>query len=295
MAGSGVQPDLRVELPDGTWIGYAEAGHAEGNPVLFLPGTPGSRLATTWPPAHDFCQDLGIRLIGLDYPGLGLSTFRHFSVAAYPGLVGRFVDALGLQRFALVGYSAGGKYACACAWRLSDRVTRVVLLSSPASPDLPGVRATWSKDYGFWNAVADRAPWLIRAIEAKFARDFRNGRIPKQMLSVIEGSDADKAVAAREDFRRFFIRQSAEGYRQGVRGLAHDWTLEARSWGVPLDRISAPVQLWHGEEDSVQPPEQARILAKILPHAAVNLVPQQGHLIVVSDHLMDVLRSAVNG
>lgn len=39
-----MRSDLRVELPDGTLVGYAEAGDLSGPPVMYLHGSPSSRL-----------------------------------------------------------------------------------------------------------------------------------------------------------------------------------------------------------------------------------------------------------
>lgn len=44
---------------------------------------------------------------------------------------------------------------------------------------------------------------------------------------------------------------SAEAFRQGGRGTAHDLRLEAPPWGVPLDAITALVDIWHGRDDTI--------------------------------------------
>ncbi len=132
-----MRPDLQVKLADGTDVGYAEAGDRDGYPVLHLHGSPSSRLEVSFPAFLQAAEDLGIRTVAPDRPGMGLSTFRRFSILDYARLVGSFADALGLERFAVTGLSGGGKYACACAWGLPERVTRVALVSSTCSFDLP--------------------------------------------------------------------------------------------------------------------------------------------------------------
>lgn len=93
--------DLTVALPDGMVVGYAEVGDAEGSPVIVLPGTPGSRLAVTWPRLRQAAEDLGIRVIGVDYRGVGFSTFRPDTVVGTADMVAGLADALGLDRFAV--------------------------------------------------------------------------------------------------------------------------------------------------------------------------------------------------
>ncbi len=47
-----MRADLRIRLADGTQVGYAEVGAADGHPVLHLHGTPGSRLEVGIPAAR---------------------------------------------------------------------------------------------------------------------------------------------------------------------------------------------------------------------------------------------------
>jgi pimeloyl-ACP methyl ester carboxylesterase len=147
--------DLRVELPDGPVIGYAEVGNPHGPPVVHLHGNPGSRLEADLATFRRAAEHLGIRLLALDRPGIGLSSFHSFALGEYPQLIGRFADALGLERFAVIGFSGGGKYASACAWGLPDRVSQAALVSSTCSRDLPGAKATWTREATLLYPLAD--------------------------------------------------------------------------------------------------------------------------------------------
>jgi pimeloyl-ACP methyl ester carboxylesterase len=288
-----MRDDLRVRLADGTDVGYAEAGDPDGRPVLHLHGTPGSRLEVGIPAARRAAEDLGVRLIGLDRPGVGLSPFRRFSIREYPQLVRGFADALGLDRFAVTGASSGGKYACACAWDLPDRVTRAVLASSTCPVDLPGAKATWSNEDRLVYTLASRAPWLLRVMFAKLIHDIR--RDPAAIFPMMKGlGPADQEILGREDFRQVFGRNAAEAFRQGSRGPAYDYTLEARPWGVPLDQIRVPIVIWHGEDDRLVPAQASRILAAAVPGAATHFVPGEGHLLMAGNRAKDALQSALS-
>lgn len=288
-----MRADLRVRLADGTEVGYAEAGDPGGYPVLHLHGTPGSRLEVGLPAARRAAEDLGVRLIAPDRPGVGLSPFRRFSLRDYPQLVRGFAAAVGLDRFAVTGVSSGGKYACACAWALPDLVTRAVLASSTCSFDLPGARATWSTEDRLMYTLAGRAPWLLRLMYAKLVHDVR--RDPAAVFALMSSlGPADQDILAREDFRQAFAANVAEAFRQGSRGPAHDYTLEARPWGVPLGQIQVPVEIWHGQDDRLVSPQQSQILAAALPGATTHLVPGQGHLLLAGGHAQDALQSALS-
>jgi pimeloyl-ACP methyl ester carboxylesterase len=222
---------------------------------------------------------------------MGLSTFCRYSIAGYPRLVRSFADALGLGRFAVTGVSGGGKYACACAWALPDRVTRVALVSSTCSFDLPGARATWDAEDRRLYRIADWAPWLVRLLLAKVAHDLR--RDPAALFSIVERrvGAADTEVLALPRFREALNQCMGEAFRQGARGPAHDLTLEARPWGVPLERVEVPIEIWHGVVDRVVSPEQSRILARTVPHVTEHLVPCEGHFSLFAHHARDVMQS----
>ena len=85
-------------LPDGRKLGYAEGGEPKGVPVFYFHGFPGSRLEATLFPAA------GVRLIGVDRPGYGLSTARPWrKLADWPADIAELADHLGLKRFGVVG------------------------------------------------------------------------------------------------------------------------------------------------------------------------------------------------
>jgi pimeloyl-ACP methyl ester carboxylesterase len=290
-----MRSDLRVELPNGTTVGYAEVGDPAGPLVIYLHGSPSSRLEVGLPGIREAAEDLGLRVLAPDRPGMGLSTFCCYSIADYPGLVRSFADALGLGRFGVTGVSGGGKYACACAWGLPDRVTRVALVSSTCSFDLPGARATWNAEDRRLYRFADWTPWLVRLLLAKAARDVRRDR--DALFSVVERTvgAADREVLAAQGFREALDRDTGEAFRQGGRGPAHDLTLEARPWGVPFERIQVPIEIWHGEEDRVVSPEQSRILTRTLPLVTGHFVPGEGHFSLIARHARAIMKSVVDG
>ena len=53
-------------------IGFAEFGSASGRPILWLHGTPGARRQIPIE-AREYAAARGVRLIGIDRPGVGLS------------------------------------------------------------------------------------------------------------------------------------------------------------------------------------------------------------------------------
>ena len=107
---------------------YARTG--TGPPVLLLPGSGGWRLTF-----HTMAAVLAQRhtVFALDPPGQGLTEvldpgFGYDADAIARSLAG-FLDAVGLERTAIVGHSWGGGFALRFAQLYPARVTRLALLA----------------------------------------------------------------------------------------------------------------------------------------------------------------------
>src|ERR1700757_4982124 len=109
---------------DGRRLAYAETSDRDVVPVFIFHGIPGScsdveRLFGRGGPTGS-----GVRAIGIDRPGFGGSDpqpNRRFQ--DWPADVATVADHLGIGRFGVLGYSAGGPYVIACARALSARLT----------------------------------------------------------------------------------------------------------------------------------------------------------------------------
>src|SRR5438552_17010722 len=110
-----------ITLRDGRRLGYAEYGDPAGVAVFYFHGTPGSRLEGTI--ADEAAKRLRVRLIAIDRPGVGLSTFKpRRKLRDWPADVIALADALGIDRFAIVGLSGGGPHALAGARYIGTRL-----------------------------------------------------------------------------------------------------------------------------------------------------------------------------
>ncbi|MEO5661911.1 MAG: alpha/beta fold hydrolase [Nocardioides sp.] len=128
---------LTVALPDGRQVAYLDGGDPTGYPVLGLHGTPGCRLNRL--PDDTVYARTGVRYITTDRAGYGQSSRHHGrAVAGEAADVRAVADALGLDRFSVVGGSGGGPHALACAALLAGRVERVA--TGPRSRDRDHLR-----------------------------------------------------------------------------------------------------------------------------------------------------------
>ncbi|MCA9771191.1 MAG: alpha/beta hydrolase [Myxococcales bacterium] len=264
-------------LPDGRRIGYALYGDPAGTPLLFFHGTPGSRLLARF--LDKPARARGIRVVAPDRPGYGLST-RHPGATLLDGPIDveALADALGIQRFALLGVSGGGPHALALAWKRPKRVTRLGLASS-VGPVAEG--AVWeglSDGYRLNYRVHREASWLVRlfATGADAAlRTLPDGILERLLAS---GPRADRALWARADLREILLEDMTEGLEQGPEATARELATLAQPWGFDPAEITVPTVLWHGERDFNVPTLHGRFLAERIPKCRSTFVPDVGHL-----------------
>jgi pimeloyl-ACP methyl ester carboxylesterase len=268
--------DRVVRLADGRRLGYSEYGDPRGRPVLFFHGLGTTRLVC--PRDETAAHALGVRLIAVDRPGIGISdALPGRRLLDWPLDVAELADRLVIDRFAVVGWSGGGPYAAACGYRMPQRVSAVAMVSAPAP--LAGVPAADYLRRFDRNAAraAGRAPWMIRLALWHWGRPQRRDPVRFFEESLAAMGLADQEVLAEPKLRGRMIANSTELYRQGGRGMYDEALVLARRWGFELDDLRVPVHIWHGARDEVIPLSMARYLARSIPGARVTLFPDDGH------------------
>jgi pimeloyl-ACP methyl ester carboxylesterase len=264
-----------VRLPDGRRLGYAQWGDSGGGPLLFFHGWPGSRLEGRL--GDEAAKASRVRLIALDRPGMGLSDFQpRRAFVDWPDDVVQLADALGLERFAVLGISGGGPYAAACAWKLSDRLTRAGIVSSLAPLNVSGAIAGMGRRNRLTFQLVGHVAVLRRILMAAVAASV--ARSPDRVLERGVAATVDKSYLRRPDVREILAKSLSEAFRSGSSGPAWEMGLYARPWGFPLEDIRRPVDLWHGEQDANAPVGMGRHLAASIPECRARFYPGEGHL-----------------
>jgi pimeloyl-ACP methyl ester carboxylesterase len=277
--------DRTMELSDGRRLGYAEFGDRSGVPVMYFHGWPGARVEGRL--GDDAARVSGIRLIAIDRPGMGLSTFQpNRELLDWPDDVVEVAASLGLERFAVLGISGGGPYATACAWKLSDRLTCAGIVSSLAPFDVPGAIASMGRRNRLTFQLVRHVGVLRRIVMARVGRSV--SRRPERILESGVSAAVDKQYLERPDVRRILGESLCEAFRAGSRGPAWEMGLYAQPWGFRLDEIRAPVLLWHGEQDVNAPISMGRYLATSIPGCRATFYPEEAHLHFV-DRLPEIL------
>lgn len=269
------EEDRLIRLRDGRRLGYAESGDPDGAPVLFFHGFGTTRVVC---PPEEPARELGLRLIAVDRPGIGLSDpLPGRLLLDWPADVTELVDRLGLERFAIVGWSGGGPYALACGHELTDRV-RAIAAVSAAAPLAGSADSAYLRRLDRHAVrVAGRAPWVIRLAMWHWGRGQRRDAARFFERSVAEMCAADQEVLTEPALRSRMIANSSELYRQGGRGMYDEALVLARPWGFEPAALRVPVDIWQGARDEVVPLAMATHLSRTIPGARLRLFPDEGH------------------
>ena len=283
---------MTLLLSSSRMLAYAEFGTAQGKPVFFFHGTPGSRF---FRPPDEITTKLGVRLITCDRPGYGLSAFQlGRRILDFPNDIRQLADHLGLQKFAVAGHSGGGPYVAACAYSLSERVSAASFLSAAGPVEAPTATLGMSAinkagfTYGrympwpLWRLLI----WLIyhrKREDPAAAMDRENGHRP----------DADEIQISRLEVREACLRSEVEAFRPGLRGFAWDARLLTCPWGFQLDKIHVPVYLWHGMADDLTSTGMARFMASQIPNARLTVCENEAHLLLFP-HWEEILTQLIS-
>ena len=263
---------------DGVRLAYAVVG--EGPPLV---------RAANWmthlgydiesPVWKHWVRDLSLKytFIRYDERGCGLSDWdaTDFSFDDWVGDLESVVEALGLERFPLLGVSQGGAVAVAYAARHPERVSRLVLCSAyargravravgeeekrAAELDLDLARVGWGRDDPAFRQVfaAQFLPDGTRADWAAFDQLQRRTTSPQN------------AVRFLEEFSRIDVREQAR-------------------------EVSCPTLIMHSRDDRRVPMRFGEELAALIPEAQLVALNSNDHLLAASEPAWQVFRDELD-
>lgn len=160
-----------IRLSDGRRLAVSELGHPAGTSVVYCHGAMGSRVDGSRELTAAL-HELGMRLVHVARPGFGTSDpHPRRTLLTHARDLEQVADAIGLDRFALLGVSAGGPYAIAAAHVLRGRVTTTAVVSSlaPTCPK-PSLKALLACARGTGDWTPSRGP---RTSPRAFVQDRR--------------------------------------------------------------------------------------------------------------------------
>jgi pimeloyl-ACP methyl ester carboxylesterase len=272
-------PDRRdkLVLRDGRSLSYGAIGPASGWPVFYCHGAIGTPVEATID-LRQIVERVGVRYIAPSRPGVGGSDpHPGRTILDFADDVAALADRLGIERFSVLGVSAGGPYALAIAHRLGARVERVALCSA-LSPfcdphKAPGLQRRIGLPLGALAAVPELARRLGDALLPVLTEH------PRLITGVIaaHAAPSERARLASSQERAAASTSFLDATCGGVGGLIDDFLTYAHGWGFDPGEVGTEVQLWHGASDPLVPVEHALQLAAALKNCRVFVDPDEGH------------------
>ena len=240
-------------------IAYRTLG--EGSPLLLANRMRGT--LDTWDPL--FLDELAREhtVIPFDYPGTGYSE-GPFSqdIGAVAAVVADFAHALGLERFALLGWSWGGMVTQALVVDRPGLVTHAILVgTTPPGEPQAEIQAVWRERA--LRPVNDLADEEILFFEPRSAASRAAAQRSRERIHARPGV-VERIPATMAEFQAFFA--GAEGFRADRAGRREG-----------LKRSGTPLLILCGDNDTSVPVTNWYPLIGALPKGQLIVLPESGH------------------
>lgn len=263
-----VTPSQQVQFctaADGTRLAYATVG--DGPPLVKVANWL-THLEFEWesPVWKHWMQALSRyhTLVRYDERGCGLSDWdvKDYSLDAWVQDLETVVEALGLERFPLLGISQGGAIAIAYAVKHPEKVSHLIL------------HGAFGRGWRFrGQTVNDATEMMMPVIRYGWGQDHEAFRQVFTSLFIPEGS---------AEHMRWFnelqrITTSPENAAALISSFAEMNVLEA------AQQVSVPTLVLHARDDRLIPRKEGRLLATLIPEARFVPLESNNHLLLANE------------
>jgi pimeloyl-ACP methyl ester carboxylesterase/DNA-binding winged helix-turn-helix (wHTH) protein len=253
--------------PDGVRVAYALSGSGPplvkaANWLTHLDLEWSSPIWSHWIDA--LAQDH--RLVRYDERGCGLSDWEvaEFGFDAWVDDLELVVDAVGLDRFPLLGISQGGAVAIAYAVRHPERVSHLVLSGAYCRGRLARAATPDEREEAALDLQLGRIGW--RHDDPTFRQVFASQFLPDGDRAMWDAfNDLQRATTSTENVVRFLD----EFAQIDVSALA--------------PRVRCPTLILHARDDLRVPRSQAQDLAALIPDSELRFLPGRNHILTADE------------
>ncbi|MFI5718016.1 alpha/beta fold hydrolase [Nocardia sp. NPDC051750] len=229
-----------------------------GSPVVLVAG--GGLWGYSW---RDVIPALAAEhtVYAVDLPSQGFTDVHGdfaYDLPAMSQALGTFLDAVGLQRTALVGHSWGGAWSLYFAEQHPGRVERLVLLDSPGLD-------------------AEKAPVTPLFTTPLLGEVATNLTTRSFYADNIRGTFQNDHLVTEEVIDELYAPFSRPANRAGFLSLWRN--LDYRLTDAGLAQVTAPTLVLWGGADTWLPASQAGRLAERIPEARATVLQNCGHTV----------------
>ncbi|WP_341268321.1 alpha/beta fold hydrolase [Gordonia malaquae] len=206
----------------------------------------------------------------VEFPGFGVSD----AVEGHPVLTAgasviRFMDALGIDKAAVIGNSMGGVVGINLAIKHPDRITKLVTIGgvgpnvfSPSPSE--GLRLLQE-----FTDAPDRDK-LVRWLNSMvFDRSLVTEELIEERWEAAINPDAAKTAAMMYGSKSFEMMQQF---------MANSTT---PPYWASMHLVKCPTLLTWGRDDRVSPPDMAMVPMRLIPDAELHVFPKCGHWVMI--------------
>jgi abhydrolase domain-containing protein 6 len=259
----------RIDAGGVSLAAYETGNDASGAPAVLLLHGLGHWTDAAWGRLVPHL-DPALRYVAFDLPGFGASEKPdvRYDRAFFRRTLDAAAEALGLQRFALVGHSLGGFIAADWAGAHPDRVTHLALIA-PAG-------FSRSPRHLFYALLAHGAARRLSALRP--SKRFVE-RILHRAVADPASIDAAHVERAYELAQELAVRRAFAGVYAG----ALETFMGTRAVVHTFGRYAGPVLCGWGEHDSYIPITSLRDVLHVYPQAVVLRLRRSGHIPMIEE------------
>jgi pimeloyl-ACP methyl ester carboxylesterase len=248
---------------DGLKTRYIEEGF--GPAVILLHGASLGSSADVFKRNLSPLARAGLRVIAYDQPGFGLTDNPgDYSVPYRRRFIMMFMDALALQRAALVGHSQAGSMAVALAFDYPQRISKVMILGTGSLlPPAPAAQKQQGAREGEEGTAAEPA---LEQTPALLEHNLYN-----HQLITPEVLEVRQQMSVGKNFDAFLKRSQA--------GQAGGGAKDAKPMWQRLVDLPCPLLMIFGKNDRGNAFERATLLKEQFPQIDLHIFDHCKHLV----------------
>ncbi|MEO0423498.1 MAG: alpha/beta hydrolase [Pseudomonadota bacterium] len=276
-------PAVNSETIDGRTLVWSELGAADGFPLFFAVGFPhaASTGAGALSPLDEFLRRENVRLIAFERTGAtNRSTFDvDDTLDDYVADVERITALLGVERFSVLAFSAGGPGALAVAATFPERVRSVHLMAARGRyEDALAERTGEQADF---EALIDDP--------LAYAPFYEFFPPPRVFLDPNDVAFLDANFGT--EFVDFYFATAIEELDQNPEGLSASRAIGYQPWSFALGDVVAPVFVYQGWDDtSIKAEGYAQdTAARVGGASSVRFYPGESHFEAHLKHVDQVV------
>jgi pimeloyl-ACP methyl ester carboxylesterase len=245
---------------DGLKTCYLEEG--SGSAVIFLHGASLGSSARAFERNLPAFGAAGFRAIAYDQPGFGSTDNpKDYTTSYRMQFIIKFMDAMGIERAALVGHSQAGGMAVRVTLQHPNRVSHLVVVGGgTVLPPLPGKTGGGPAEGQEGTSATPTLEDMRKILDTNFFnKELITTELLQQRLEMSVG----------KNFEAFIQRSNAR---------------EPQGGGVPLyqrlKEISVPLLLLYGRQDRGSAAQRCALLKEQEPRLRIELIDNAAHLLI---------------